>query len=277
MSGYYMIPSPLPPLPSPLAPPSPSFSPSPLPPLPFPLTLHIILYYTVLAKQAEKKAIMERIEQGKKAKNNRKRSYPPNDGEMDAAVIKRPKYIVSSTPSPLMLNSSRPASGLSMINSDVMNGGGGGGGDELDHQGSTDGSEVNSEVSGPGTTPIRHPSKSRITPRKPKRTAAPLGGRGRVQKSNKKTGSGSAAASAGAIAGAKAATSAAYAVYGISSHLVSPSPSGGTSSGPQSTHSSPRVSPVPMAFVATSLVTSPQTGKSLKAPSSLTYTKGNNV
>ena len=243
---------------------------------------NFIIFWTVLAKQAEKKAI---IEQGKKSKNNKKRSHPPNDKEVEP-FLKRPKSrgdLVSNTPSPLTLSSSRPASVLSVIStSDIVNG------DELlDHQGSTDGSEVNSELSGPGTTPVRKLGKSRLGPlsdagrggKKAKQTSAPLGGRGRMQKSNKKVGSGSAAASAGAIAGAKAATNAAYAAYGIASYHLSPVSPGvhssthGTTS---STHSSPRVSPVPVAFVATSLVTTPPTNKTTyKAPSSLTYAKNN--
>ena len=227
---------------------------------------------------------MERIEQSKKAKG-KKRSHPPNGRELEP-LLKRPKSrgdLISNTPSPLTLNSSRPGSVLSTASTfDATNGD-----DSLDFQGSTDGSEVNSEISGPGTTPVRKPAKSRIGAlkeaggnRKPKRTSAPLGGRGKMQKSGKKT-SGSAAASAGAIAGAKAASNAAYAAaYGIAAHHISPSPSSSpgvlapTHGG--STHSSPRVSPVPMAFVATSLVTTPPSNKSTsKAPSSLTYAKSN--
>jgi hypothetical protein len=114
----------------------------------------------------------------------------------------------------------------------------------------------------------------------------------KMQRNSKKAASGSAAASAGAIAGALAASNAAYAatcnMYGILPHNFTPSPSnsavsespapGGqalTSSqgGGNSAHSSPRVSPVPPAFVATSLVSiTPNSGlKGVK--SSLTQSK----
>lgn len=244
-----------------------------------------LVYLTVLAKQAEKKAIMEKIEQGKRARNNKKRLHPPNDGAMDL-LLKRPKSsggdLVSNTPSPMALSSSRPASVLSTASTgETMNGE-----EAMDHgQGSTDGSETNLEVSGgSGTTPIRKLGKSRLgggvrVNRKVNRTAAPLGGRGKMQRSGgKKAGvSRSAAAFAGAIAGAKAATNAAYAAYGLPPHhLPTPSP-GGSPAVTSSTHSSPRVSPVPMAFVATSLVTTPPTNKgSSKLQSSLTYASKNN-
>lgn len=249
---------------------------------------------------------MEKIEQGKRAKNNKKRLLQNSRVDLEPA-LKRPKsggshdLIISTTPSPMTLNSSRPASVVSST-AETLNGD-----DSFDIQGSTDGSEVNSEVSGAatGTTPVRKLPKSRREKLSgeagsgggggaaaTKRTAAPLGGRGKMQKSSKKGGARSAA-SAGAIAGAKAATNAAYAAYGLPTHhlSLSPAPPGGYSvsaiSVPgttttsittgSSTHSSPRVSPVPVAFVATSLVTTPPSNKSTssKAPSSLTYAKNN--
>lgn len=239
---------------------------------------------------------MEKIEQGKRAGKNRKRPHPPGDHRDSESALKHPRIgrgdvtttTVSSTPPPL--NPSRPGSVLSMASSTVggeaVNGGGPTGEDFTDPPGSVDGSEVNLDISGPGTTPVRKLPKSRLetvrgdTARKVKRTSAPLGGRGKMQKSsNKKTGvSRSAAASAGAIAGAKAATSAAYAAYGLPTHHISPSPSGSSPTVAGSTHSSPRVSPVPMAFVATSLVTTPPTNKpSSKVQSSLAYAKSNNL
>ena len=245
----------------------------------------------VLAKQAEKKAIMEKIELGKRAKNNKKRPRPFNDPA--EPLLKRPKSrgdLVSNSPSPMMV-SSRPGSVLSTASTvEPVNG-------SLDHQGSTDGSEGNLEGSGPNTTPVRKLGKSRLggamvnAGGSRKQTAAPLGGRGKMQRSGKKAGSrNAAAASAGAIAGAKAATNAALAAYGLPTHHISVSPSGSPAvSG--SSHSSPRVSPVPMAFVATSLITTPPTNKlsskttslgntpptnkNSKAPSSLTYAKSN--
>lgn len=240
--------------------------------------------FTVLARQAEKKAILEKIEQGKRAKknnkNNKKRLRGPGN-ENSEPLLKRPKskgdHTISSTPSPMTMNSSRPGSVLSSTSTaEPVNGG------EviLDPQGpgSTDGSEGNAAdlaASGPGSTPGRKPATSRLRGGAvvSKRTAAPLGGRGKMQRSGKKAGRSAAAASAGAIAGAKAATNAAFAAYGLPHH-ISPSPGSSAVSG--STHSSPRVSPIPMAFVATSLVTTPPTNKlssssSSKAPSSLTY------
>ena len=271
-------------------------------------------YSVVLAKQAEKKAILERIEQGKKAAKNKKRSRAPNGIEVHEPSAKRSKPRagsgqyplevggVSNSPSPLTLSTSRPTSVLSAAGAilDVMNGD-----DSSDMPGSTDGSEVNSEISGPGMTPVRKaqaksklgrpgistvaigdyggggsllqvpstPSPSGNASRSVKQTSAPLGGRGKIAKSiGKKAGgkgsgkggsAGSAAASAGARAGAKAATNAAYAAYGIP---ISPSPANspvasasvslpaGYNQSSQSAHSSPPGSPVPMAFVATSLV-----------------------
>lgn len=256
--------------------------------------LLLVLCLAVLAKQAEKKAILEKIEQGKRAsRNNRKRLHPPNDSTGDHLTVKRPKSgggggeLVSNSPSPLTLNSSRPASVLSTASTgETMNGE-----EPLDHQGSTDGSETNLEVAGAGTTPIRKLGKSRLgggavmspggSNRKVSRASAPLGGRGKMQKSGgKKVGASrsAAAASAGAIAGAKAATSAAYAAYGLppTHHLTTPSP-GGSPAVASSTQSSPRVSPVPMAFVATSLVTTPPTSKGgSKLHSSLSYANKNN-
>ena len=237
----------------------------------------------VLAKQAEKKAILEKIEQGKRAKkNNKKRPHPGQGNDNSEPLLKRPKSkgdLISNTPSPMTMNSSRPASVLSSTSTaDPVNGGEG----ILEPQGagSTDGSEANTELAaaagGPGSTPGSTPGRKPATSRLQggvvkKRTSAPLGGRGKMQKSGKKSGRSAAAASAGAIAGAKAATNAAFAAYGLPPHHISPSPGSSAVSG--STHSSPRVSPVPMAFVATSLVTTPPSNKlsSSKAPSSLTY------
>jgi len=279
-----------------------------------------------LAKQAEKKAILERIEQGKKAAKNKKRSRAPNGIEVHEPSAKRSKLRAgsgqhqlevgaSNSPSPLTLSTSRPTSVLSIAGAtlDVMNGD-----DSSDMPGSTDGSEVNSEVSGPGMTPVRKPqAKSKLgrpgistvatgdyggsgallqvpssTPspssnasRSVKQTSAPLGGRGKIGKGiGKKAGgkgsgkggsAGSAAASAGARAGAKAATSAAYAAYGIP---ISPSPANspvasaslpaGYSQSSQSAHSSPPGSPVPMAFVATSLVSTTSSMADHPSPSS---------
>lgn len=227
---------------------------------------------------------MEKIEQGKRSsKNKKKRLRPQNEGF--EPLLKRPKtkgdQLVSNSPSPMLMNSSRPGSVISSAS--TMNGG------EviLEPQGppgSTDGLEAsNAEAVAPGSTPGRKPAVSRLRVvnaadknRGVKRTSAPLGGRGKMhkmQKSSKKGGvsRSAAAASAGAIAGAKAATTAAYAAYGLPPHHISPSP-GGSPAISGSTHSSPRVSPVPMAFVATSLVTTPPTNKvSSKVPSSLTY------
>jgi hypothetical protein len=224
---------------------------------------------------------MEKIEQGKRAKkNNKKRPHPGLGNENSEPLLKRPKSkgdLISNTPSPMTMNASRPASVLSSTSTvEPMNGGEG----ILEPQGpgSTDGSEGNAEstASGPGSTPGRKPATSRLQGGAVmnKRTSAPLGGRGKMQKSGKKAGGGSrsatAAASAGAIAGAKAATNAAFVAYGLPTHHISLSPSSGASAVTGSTHSSPRVSPVPMAFVATSLVTTPPKLSS-KAPSSLTY------
>lgn len=288
-------------------------------------------FLAVLAKQAEKKAILERIEQGKKAAKNKKRPRALNGKEPAEPSSKRAKVrgsnqhqldvMASNTPSPspLTLSTSRPTSVLSVASAapDIPNGD-----DSSDHPGSTDGSEVNLEISGPGTTPVRKvPAKSKLglhgitavsaggdsggsllqvsslspspstngRSRRVKQTAAPLGGRGKMQKtvgkkgggkgSNKGGASGSAAASAGAKAGAKAATDAAYAAYGIPispSPVNSPAASGSLPSLPaaynpsnNSTHSSPRVSPVPMAFVATSLVSTTPSSNNHPSPSSI--------
>ena len=172
------------------------------------------LLFLVLAKQAEKKAILD--QQGKKPKNNRKRKNVPN-GREGESLLKRPATgtgLVSSTPSPLMF-STRPDSVISVgSNSEIFNGD-----DSIDVVGSIDGTEVNSEVArqgGGGTTPVRKLTGTRRTDGGglgAKKTSAPLGGRGKMQRSSKKGGSGSAAASAGAMAGALAASSAAYAAY----------------------------------------------------------------
>ena len=242
---------------------------------------------------------MEKLEQGKRAKNNRKRLHTPNNSDATDPLPKRPKsggvnasvpadLAVSNTPSPsVTFNSSRPASVMSMASTvETMNGE-----EAVDHQGSS-GSETNLEAAaggggggGPGSTPVRKAGKSRLGSGKAvvvNRTSAPLGGRGKMQKSSGKKGgsrSSAAASTAGAIAGAKAATSAAYAAYGLPTHhLTTPSP-GGSPAITTSTHSSPRVSPVPMAFVATSLVTTPPTGSksSSKLQTSLTYANKNNI
>ncbi len=275
----------------------------------------------VLAKQAEKKAILERIEQGKKAAKSKKRPRIPNGSKEGLEPSnKRSKAVSGSgqhqlevvasntpSPSPLTLNASRPTSVLSVTGAllDVVNGD-----DSSDIPGSTDGSEINSEISGPGMTPVRKaqtksklgllglsagesggsqlhlpsvsPSPSNGRRAGVKQTFAPLGGRGKISKNvNKKGGSkgsgkgSSSAASAGARAGAKAATNAAYAAYGIP---ISPSPvnspvasnSVTTAGNPScnSTHSSPPGSPVPMAFVATSLVNTALAMSDRPSPSS---------
>ena len=259
---------------------------------------------SVLAKQAEKKAVMDQMLQAKKAKNSKKRKTAPNGRDIEP-VAKRPNTgtgLISTTPSPLIFGSSRPDSVLSMAsNTETVNG------DDLIDVVSTDGIDsVGNNVSDmphsrPGSTPIRKGSKATKSFRdgklsktaNKKRTTAPLGGRGKMQRNNKKAASGSAAASAGAIAGALAASNAAYAAacntYGISPHHFTPSPSNSAISGSPglmstqsggggtSAHSSPRVSPAPPpAFVATSLVSLTPTS-SLKSgvKSSLTHSKTN--
>lgn len=261
-----------------------------------------VCFVAVLAKQAEKKAVMDQMLQAKKAKSGKKRKYPPNGREIEP-FGKRPNTgtgIISTTPSPLIF-SSRPDSVLSMAsNTDTLNG------DDLIDVVSTDGGDaMNTSVSDapsrPGSTPIRKANKAksfresgRLSKTAKKRTTAPLGGRGKMQRNNKKAASGSAAASAGAIAGALAASNAAYAAtcntYGISPHNFTPSPSNSAVSGSpgqvltssqgqgggNSPHSSPRVSPVPPAFVATSLVSiTPNPGLKGGVKSSLTQSKTN--
>ena len=258
----------------------------------------------VLAKQAEKKAVMDQMLQAKKAKSGKKRKNPPNGREIEP-FGKRPNTgtgIMSTTPSPLIF-SSRPDSVLSMAsNTDTLNG------DDLIDVVSTDGadalntSNVSDAPSRPGSTPIRKANKAKSlresgklsSKTTKKRTTAPLGGRGKMQRNNKKAASGSAAASAGAIAGALAASNAAYAAtcntYGISPHNFTPSPSNSAVSGSprqvltssqgqgggNSAHSSPRVSPVPPAFVATSLVSiTPNSGLKGGVKNSLTQSKTN--
>ena len=254
----------------------------------------------VLAKQAEKKAVMDQMLQAKKAKSSKKRKNPPNGREIEP-FGKRPNTggtgIISTTPSPLIF-SSRPDSVLSMAsNTDTLNG------DDLIDVVSTDGvdamnTSVSDAPSRPGSTPIRKANKAKSfrdggkLSKAKKRTTAPLGGRGKMQRNNKKAASGSAAASAGAIAGALAASNAAYAAtcntYGISPHNFTPSPSNSAVSGSpgqvltssqgggNSAHSSPRVSPVPPAFVATSLVSiTPNSGLKGGVKSSLTQSKTN--
>ena len=271
------------------------------------LTSKNLRHYTmfaVLAKQAEKKAVMDQMLQAKKAKNSKKRKNPPNGRELEP-FGKRPNTgtgIASTTPSPLIF-SSRPDSVLSMTsNTDTLNG------DDLIDVVSTDGvdamnTSVSDAPSRPGSTPIRKGNKAKSfrdsggklskTAAK-KRTTAPLGGRGKMQRSNKKAAFGSAAASAGAIAGALAASNAAYAAtcntYGILPHNFTPSPSNTAVSGSiaqaqlsaaqqggNSTQSSPRVSPVPPpAFVATSLVSiTPNSALKGGVKTSLTQSKTN--
>lgn len=240
---------------------------------------------------------MDQMLQAKKAKNSKKRKNPPNGRDIEP-FGKRPNTgtgFISTTPSPLIFSSSRPDSVLSMAsNTDTLNG------DDLIDVVSTDGMDsMNNSISEvptrPGSTPVRKGNKAKsfrdgkMTKTAKKRTTAPLGGRGKMQRNNKKAASGSAAASAGAIAGALAASNAAYAAtcttYGISPHHFTPSPSNSAISGSSgvlntqggnSTHSSPRVSPVPPAFVATSLVAITPTS-SLKSgvKSSLTHSKTN--
>ncbi len=260
----------------------------------------------VLAKQAEKKAVMDQMLQAKKAKSGKKRKNPPNGRDIEP-FGKRPNTgttgFVSTTPSPLIF-SSRPDSVLSMTsNTDTLNG------DDLIDVVSTEGTDVmntssmSDAPSRPGSTPIRKANKAKsfrdggnkLSKGTKKRTTAPLGGRGKMQRNNKKAASGSAAASAGAIAGALAASNAAYAAtcntYGILPHNFTPSPSNSAVSGSpapggqtltpsqgggNSAHSSPRVSPVPPAFVATSLVSiTPNSGLKGGVKSSLTQSKTN--
>ena len=257
--------------------------------------------FSVLAKQAEKKAVLDQMLQAKKAKNTKKRKNPPNGRDLEP-FGKRPNTgtgLISTTPSPLIFSSTRPDSVMSMAsNTDTLNG------DDLIDVVSTDGidslnnSFPDTPNSRPGSTPVRKGNKVKSlregklskTANK-KRTTAPLGGRGKMQRNSKKAASGSAAASAGAIAGALAASNAAYAAtcttYGISPHNFTPSPSnsamsGGSSGvfnaqgGGNSTHSSPRVSPVPPAFVATSLVSiTPPSSLKTGLKSSLTHSKTN--
>ena len=244
---------------------------------------------------------MDQMLQAKKAKNSKKRKNAPNGRESEP-LGKRPNTgtgFISTTPSPLIFSSSRPDSVLSMAsNTDTFNG------DDLIDVISTDGMDTVNHISvsdtptRPGSTPVRKGAKSKNfrdgklskTTNNKKRTTAPLGGRGKMQRNNKKAASGSAAASAGAIAGALAASNAAYAAtcntYGISPHHFTPSPSNSAVSGSpgmlnaqggnNSVHSSPRASPVPPAFVATSLVSiAPAASLKGGAKSSLTQSKTN--
>ena len=245
-------PPPPPPLSLSLLPPSSSLSlPSSLPPLPPPpppppppLSLSLS---AVLVKQAER----AQEQQGKKTKG-KKRKNPPGGREAEPLLKRANAGFVSSSPSPLVF--SRPdsvMSGVSELNGE----------DTVDVVGSTNGSEVAlSETSRPGSTPVRHRG----------RTAAPLGGRGRIQRKKASGPSGSAAA-AGALAGALAASNATYAAYGLSPHHISPSPINSVTASPvstlqavrdsNSTHNSPRVSPVPSSFVATHVPMSAKTSK----------------
>ena len=230
-----------------------------------------VLQPAVLAKQAEKKVTTDQFQQGKKTKNSNKRKNVSNG--MDTEPLrKKPNTsgFISATPSPLVF-ASRPDSVMSLASvTEPMNGD-----DTVDVVGSTDGSEVNLEISKPGSTPVRakkqRGSSSRRGMAKGMKTIAPLGGRGRIQRTGKKPISGSAAASAGAIAGAIAASSAAYAAFGQIGYGISPSPSNSVAGSPggqllantqgSSAQSSPRASPIPAAFVATSLITTPPSQK----------------
>lgn len=230
--------------------------------------LHVVIKFcslilAVLAKQAERRAQQE---QQVKKKNKKRKSNP--NGRENEPLLKKPNTgLISGSPSPLVF--SRPDSVLSLASTgEVVNGE-----DMVDVVGSTDGSEVNSESSRPGSTPVRQRGGN-IT-----RTLVPLGGRGKMHR--KKVGgggSGSAAASAGAMAGALAATNAAYSAYGYGiPAYISPSPSNSLAASPASTfysaqvgstHSSPRASPVPTTFVTSQ---TPPSSKSSK--SSLSYAK----
>lgn len=226
--------------------------------------------FVVLAKQAERKAQQEQ----QVKKKSKKRKNNPN-GRENEPLLKRPNTggLISGTPSPLMF--SRPDSVVSLNSTgDVMNGE-----DTPDIIGSTDGSEVNSESSRQGSTPVRQRGGTIA------KTSVPLGGRGKMHRKKAGGGSGSAAASAGAMAGALAATNAAYATYGYnipaSTYHVSSSPSNSIAASPASTfhsvhagstHSSPRASPVP-----TGLVTSQTPPSSKNSKSSLSYTKNTSL
>lgn len=218
----------------------------------------------VLAKQAEKKASLEQLQQGKKNKNKRKTA--PNGTEMEPP--RKRSLPISATPSPLLFTS-RPDSVLSLVSgTDTINGE-----DTADHVDVQSVSEINNDIPQVGNTQSRTKKRGN-TQRgvsKGKKSSAPLGGRGRIQRTGKKA-TGSAAASAGAIAGAIAANNAAYAAYGGIGYTVSPVPShslGGspgsalTSAHGSSTQSSPRTSPGPPAFVATSLMAAPKNTKGL--------------
>ncbi len=166
---------------------------------------------------------------------------------------------ISATPSPLLFTA-RPDSVLSAASGvDTVNG------DSIIDVG--DGSEANGDMPRPSTTPVR--AKKRAYNRRGVKSLAPLGGRGRIQRTGKKPASrNAAAASAGAIAGAMAATNAAYAAYGVGGigYGVSPSLGGSpgstlTSNHGSSTQSSPRTSPGPPPFVATALITTPPSHK----------------
>ncbi len=224
------------------------------------LTLTVLISFTsVLARQAEKTALEQH--QTATVKKTTKRKNQPNGKEYEPLLKKSKRGLVSGSSSPVVF--SRPESVMSGVSE--LNGG-----DEMvDIVGSTDGMEDSSR---PGSTPIRRKRGSKGKGK----TSVPLGGRGKMQRKRfSAVGSGSAAASAGALAGALAASSAAYTAYGISPRRVSPSPISSHSGSPasniqntHSTHSSPRVSPVPSAFIGSS-----QTPPGTKAAkSTLAYT-----
>ncbi len=215
----------------------------------------------VLAKQAEKKITLDQLQQGKKSKSKRK--VAPNGTEFEPP--RKRTLPISATPSPLLF-ASRPDSVLSIASAvDTVNG-----------EDNVDIIEVNNDMPRPGTTPVR--SKKRTESRrgvsKAKKSRAPLGGRGRIQRTGKKPVSRSAAASsAGAIAGAMAANNAAYAAYSGIGYGISPVPSHSLGGSPgsalvstlgSSTQSSPRTSPGPTPFVATSLISTPPSQKHSK-------------
>ncbi len=214
-----------------------------------------------MAKQAEKKITLDQLQQGKKSKSKRK--VAPNGTDFEPP--RKRTLPISATPSPLLF-ASRPDSVLSIASAvDTVNG-----------EDNVDIIEVTNDMPRPGTTPVR--SKKRTESRrgvsKAKKSRAPLGGRGRIQRTGKKPVSRSAAASsAGAIAGAMAANNAAYAAYSGIGYGISPVPSHSLGGSPgsalvstlgSSTQSSPRTSPGPTPFVATSLISTPPSQKHSK-------------
>ncbi len=219
------------------------------------MSVYEFVHFTVLAKQAEKKLSYDQLQHGKKSK---KRKTAPNGTEVEPSHKRT--LPISATPSPLLFTS-RPDSVLSAVSggTDMLNG------DTIIDVG--DASEVNGDMPRPSTTPVRAKNRRGV------KSSAPLGGRGRIQRTGKKPASrNTAAASAGAIAGAMAASNAAYAAYGPSGigYGVSPVPSHSLAGSPgstmasnhgSSTQSSPRTSPGPPPFVATSFISTPPSHK----------------